>query len=393
MTLVRKAGLAVIALSVLMWMGCDQVYRPVANPILSPPGDPGVTKGAVILENNGGGIGATDLLNVGGDTKIGVITTGANPVHVAIEPNNSVTFVADKGDDTVMAYVTFLPNNPPVFATLPPGSAPVFLASTQNGTMFVAESGTGKVGAVTTVGVLAAEATVGGTPVALVETPSQGHLYAVLAGGSVADLVPGDFTLAPVFIPVGASPVFAVSSADSKFVFVVNQGGNSVSVIDTVSDTVVQTIAVGPSPNFAKYDPNRKRVYVTNSGGNTVSVIDASLAPPFPAPVTVTVGSAPVSVTALADGTRAYVANSGSGTVSVINAGSLTVAKTITVGTTPISLDSSSDSTRVIVANRDTVNGGSAIIGSITDITTVTDTVVNTFLPARSNPIWVAITP
>ncbi|HUK86171.1 MAG TPA: hypothetical protein VLT85_00785, partial [Terriglobales bacterium] len=65
---------------------------------------------------------------------------------------------------------------------------------------------------------------------------------------------------------------------------------------------------------------------------------------------------------------------------------------TIPVGTTPLSIASSADSARVIVANRDTVNSGSAIIGSITDITTTTDTVVNTFLPARSNPILVVTT-
>lgn len=392
MSFVRKAGLAVIALSALLWVGCDQIYRPVANPILSPPGDPGATRGALVLDNNGGGIGATDLTNTGGDTQMGVAITGANPVHAAILPGNSLACVANKGEDTVLLYTTFLPSVPGVFVSLPAGSQPVYLSSTQTNAVYVAEAGTGKVGAITTAGVLTAEASVGGTPVALVETPSQTHLYAVLSGGSVADLTPGDFTVAPVSIAVGASPVFAVSSPDSKFVFVVNQGGNSVSVIDTASDTVVQTIPVGASPNFARYDPSRKRVYVTNSGGNSVSVIDASGTLPFPAPVTVTVGSTPTSVTALADGSRAYVANSGSDTVSVINAGSLTVVKTIPVGTTPLSLDSSADSARVIVANRDTVNSGSSIIGSITDITTATDTVVNTFIPTRSNPIFVVTT-
>jgi len=392
MSFVGKTGLAVLSLIVLMCMGCDQIYRPVANPILGPGGDPGATRGALVVENNGGGVGATDLVNTGGDTLVGVITTGANPSYGAILASNSLSAVANQGEDSVLLYTTFLPSNPGVFVSLPAGSQPVFLATTQSTVVYVAEAGTGKVGAITTAGVLGAESSVGGTPVALAETPDQTHLYAVLSGGSVADLVPGDFTVAPVSIGVGANPVFAAASADSKLVFVVNQGGNSVSVIDTASDTVVQTIPVGPSPNFAKYDANRKRVYVTNSGGSTVSVIDASGTVPFPAPVTVTVGGAPTSVTALADGSRAYVANSASGTVSVINAGSLTVVKTIPVGTTPLSIASSADSARVIVANRDTVNSGSAIIGSITDITTTTDTVVNTFLPARSNPILVVTT-
>jgi YVTN family beta-propeller protein len=63
------------------------------------------------------------------------------------------------------------------------------------------------------------------------------------------------------------------------------------------------------------------------------------------------VGTAPRSVTALADGSRAYVANSGSGTVSVINTLNNTVVKTIPVGTAPLSVGSAPDSSRVYVAN------------------------------------------
>lgn len=394
MSLVRKAGLAVIAFSVLMWMGCDQTYRPVANPILLPGGDPGGTKGALVVDNNGGGIGATDIINVGGDTNIGTLVVGTNPVHAAFSPSNSLAYVANQGDDSVTVSLAFLPSGGATFISLPAGSHPVYLNTTQSNLMFVAESGTNKVAALSTSSnTVSAEVSVGGPPVGLVETANQLHLYVAVSSGNVVDLNPADFTVPPVTIPVGAGTAFVAASSDSSLVFAVNQTANSVSVIATATDTVVQTIAVGPSPNFAKYDPKLKRVYVTNSGGNTVSVIDASGATPFPAPVTVTVGSAPMSVTALADGTRAYVANSGSGTVSVINAGSLTVTKTIPVGTFPMSLDSSSDSKRVIVANRDTVNAGSAIIGSISDIATATDTVVTTLIPGRSNPRFVVITP
>ena len=395
MKLVRKAGLKFLSCSILLGLlGCAQTYRPVANPILSPGGDPGPTKGALVVDNNGGGVGATDLINVGGDTNSGTLVVGTNPLHAAITPSLSQAYVANQGDDSVTVSLTFIPSNGGTVISLPAGSHPVFLNTAQNDKMFVAESGTGKVGAISAgTNTLVSEIAVGGTPVALRETPNQSHLYAVVSNGTVVDLTPTDFTVPATTIGVGTSPVFAAASSDSSLLFVVNQGSNSVSVIATATDTVVQTIAVGASPNFAKYDPTLKRVYVTNSGGNSVSVIDASGGVPFPAPATVTVGSTPTSVTALADGSRAYVANSGSGTVSVINATSLTVTKTIGVGTTPLSLDSSSDSKRVVVANRDTVNAGSAIIGSISDIDTATDTVIVTLIPGRSNPRFVVITP
>ena len=395
MKLVGKTGLRFLSFSALLWLlGCAQTYRPVANPIIGPGGDPGATKGAVVVDNNGGGIGANDVVNVGGDTNSGTVMVGTNPVHAALLPTNSRTYVANQGDDSVSSFLTFLPGNGVTVTSLPAGSQPVFVNTTQSSLMFVAESGTGKVAAITTAtNTLSSEVSVGGTPVALAETPNQLHLYALVSSGNVVDLNPSDFTVPGTTIPVGTSPIFAAISTDSVYVFVVNLGSNSVSVISSVTDTVVQTIPVGPLPNFAKYDPALKRVYVTNSGGNTVSVIDASGTIPFPAPTTVTVGSAPLSVTALADGSRAYVANSGSGTVSVINAASLTVTKTIGVGTTPFSLDSSSDSKRVIVANRDTVNSGNPIVGSISCIATTTDTVIVTLIPGRSNPRFVVITP
>lgn len=85
-------------------------------------------------------------------------------------------------------------------------------------------------------------------------------------------------------------------------------------------------------------------------------------------------GSAPASVTALANNTKVYVANSGSNTVSVIDAATKTVTKTIDVGTTPISIDSSPDSAQVFVANQGTPATAS---GNVSVIRTSDDTKLN----------------
>jgi YVTN family beta-propeller protein len=128
-----------------------------------------------------------------------------------------------------------------------------------------------------------------------------------------------------------------------------------------------------------------KRVYVTNSGDGTVSIIRADVSPPVILGTPITVGTTPLSVTALADGSRAYVANSGSGTVSVIVTSNNTVSKTITVGTDPVSIAASSDSSKVYVANR-----GS---NTISVIRTTDDTVVVNAPTTSTQPVWVLTVP
>ena len=378
----RLAAAVVVALLVLIWAGCGNEFRPVANPIFPPGGDPQGQRQAVSVNNAGGAIGSTTHINVSGDTVVGSHVVGQGPVHAATTPNGARIYVVNKDDNTVTTYNTLLASSIPITISLPAGSVPVFAHTTQASAMFVANSGTGTVGVLNTATQVVTDLiAVGNTPVALAEVPAGNKLYCVNQGDNTVTVISTVDLLVVATILVGNAPSFAVSNDTGSLIYVANTGDGTVSVIDTATDTVTATLAVGAGPNFLLFDNSLKRVYVTNSGSGSVSILRADVSPPVVLGAPVAVGTAPLSVTALADGSRAYVANSGSGTVSVINTSNNTVSKTIVVGTNPVSIASSSESTKVYVANR-----GS---NTISVIRTTDDTVVLNIPSTSTQPVWV----
>ena len=377
--------------------GCGDVYRPVASPIQKPGGDPQATRVALVISNNNGSPGVVSSIDVSGDTNIGNFVVGRGAVHAAFLPLANQALVANKIDDSLAFFTPLTQGSTVTFVTLPAGSAPAYLASTQSGVMYVANSGTNSVGVVATISnALETLIPVGRTPVALVQTPDTTRLYCVNKGdGTVSVIAPQSSVVAAsviATIPVGNSPVAAAINSDGKTVYVANQGSGTVSAINVASNTVVATVAAGPSPTFVMFEPSRRRLYVANTGSNTISVFDADIG--LTLIQTVAVGAGPASIAALPDGTRVYVANAGctdavnlagcSGTtVTVLDAVSLAVRKTITVGSTPVSLAADAASTKVVVANRDS--------NTISSIRTSDDTVVNTLPSGSPQPTFVTV--
>jgi YVTN family beta-propeller protein len=381
------------ALAWAMLSGCGDAYRPVANPVPKPGGDPQATRVAVVISNNNGSPGMASSIDVSGDTNIGNFVVGRSPVQAAFLLNSAQVLVANKNDDSLSFFTPLLQGSTVTIVSLPAGSAPVYLASTQAGLMYVANSGTNSVGVVTTASfALQTSIPVGRTPVALFETPDGSVLYSVNKGdGTVSAISTANNTVAAT-IPVGSSPVAIAMNSDAKTLYVVNQGSGTVSAINIASNSVVATVASGASPNSMIFDSSRRRLYVANTGSNTISIFDADVG--FTLIKTVAVGAGPASIAALPDGTRVYVADAGctdavnlagcSGTtVSVIDTVSLTVRKTITVGSTPVSLAADAGSTKVVVANRDS--------NTISSIRTSDDTVVNTNASGSPQPTFVTI--
>ncbi|MBZ5512301.1 MAG: YncE family protein [Acidobacteriia bacterium] len=386
------AGIAA-ALAWVLLSGCGDVYRPVANPVLKPGGDPQAARVAVVLSNNNGSPGMSTSVDISGDTNIGNFVVGRSPVHAAFAALTAQALVANKNDDSLSVFTPLAQGSTVTFITLPAGSAPVYLASTQVGFMYVANSGTNSVGVITTFNnALETSIPVGRTPVALVQTPDTTLLYSVNKGdGTVSAISPPDNSVVAT-IPVGSSPVAAAINSDGKTLYVANQGSGTVSAINVASNTVVATVAAGASPTFLLFEPGRRRLYVANTGSNTISVFDADIG--LTLIKTVAVDAGPASIAALPDGTRLYVANAGcsdavnltgcSGTtVTVLDAVSLAVRKTITVGSTPVSLAADAASTKVVVANRDS--------NSISCIRTSDDTVINTIASGSPQPTFVVI--
>ena len=434
------AGLGVL---MLLAAGCNDTLRQFIVPVPPPTGDPGALAHAITLSTNPvPSSNGSDLhIDVSGDTNVGIVTVGPNPVFLGTTSNQA--FVINSGDattpPTVSVYIALNPQAATVnTVTLPSSSSKPIAGSTSSANnIYIANRDSNNVSVIST-GVLAVTTTIplpagDSQPVMIAGNGSNNKIFVVNQGsGNVTEISTIDNTVIKD-IKVGTSPIWAVMSTDGLFVFVVNQGDGTVSVIDASLDIVLpcsgafcvggNAIRVGSSsassPNFAFYEPKLKRVYVSNTGENTVSVIKAngidlgSVPQVLPEKLKdIPVSGTPTSVTALSDGTRAYAAlgncpagvnhttlpgtnaanNFSSCTgnlVSVIDAVALTEKKTITVGVGPISIDASRDASRVYVVNsHDTVTGssGTHTAGTISDISTVTDSVVMVKLAPQQDP-------
>ncbi len=389
MTAVRVARLLGITILFLICLSCGENYRPVATPLSPNPPNPAFTHFMVVLSTNGTTHpGAATTLDVSGDSMSSQSSTGLSPTYAAYLTTG--IYVANRDDDTISVID---PNSPatPTTISLPTGSAPDFLATTQNSAVFVANAGNNTVSAINlTTNIVTNTINVGVDPVAMAELGSNTRLYVANAGsggtgGSLTSINTLDYSVNPPIAGVTwVSPAWVVARSDSQRLFVLDKGAGTVVEIDTsgVTDSVVASIPVGVGADYMIYDKTLSRLYVTNPITNTVYVLDASDA------VTGTVSqlaTIPVagaaSVAALPDGSRFYVASAVvngaavTSSVVVVDAGSFTVEKTIPITSvtqtcasymnTPYELSTaaSADSTRVYVGNCDA--GSTAIIATV----------------------------
>src|SRR5579864_8886421 len=278
----RGVGLAAVLGLALACLSCGDQFRPVAVPIPLPPPSPAAAHFVASLSANGAfDSGAVSRIDVSGDSVSSVFTTGVAPVHAAFLPNGSKIYVANSGEDTVSASSSSNPTQATTIS-LPQlcdangcaPSVPVFVHSTENGKMYVANSGNGTVSVINTtsdvvVNTVAVDPMFAGNPlpspnpaanpVALAELPNGQKVYSVNQGSStVKSTVTSistvdDTVLSTIPIVTTAPPIvtaiWAVTSSDSRFVYVLDTGG-TISIIDTRSDTVVGSASAGAGANY-----------------------------------------------------------------------------------------------------------------------------------------------
>ncbi len=404
------AFLLLAAFVLLAELGCGDQYRPVANPIVGPGGQPQNTHFAYVVNYNPNGDGSTTKIDVSGDTVSWVQTLGVGSIYEAPQPSSTTLFIANSGDDTVSAYSASA-NGAVTTIGLLPGSHPVFLTATQTAQMYVLNSEPNSacpnippdppLGSVSSISTASASVTITGcvgvNPVNMVQAAAGGQIFVLNQGdnmgqGSVSVLDPTTLEVVKTLNPsdgLGINPVYATSSVDGSYIFVVTQGdGVNPGALDILKPgtppTVAASVPLGVNPTYSYLDRHLNRLYVTNTGDNTVSVFDASnvnvanMPPILSLSAPVAVGSAPTGIVALQDGSRFYVANSGSNNVSVVSATSFAVLKTIDVGVTPTFIAAEPASTKVYVTNQ-----GSS---STSVIQTVNDTVKATIAAPAQDP-------
>ena len=307
----RVSGVLILG---LICVSCGDQYRPVAIPIVPPPPDPQAVHFVLVFSVNGANDpGASSRVDVSGDSNIGVAQLGLGPAHATLISNGARVYAVNTREDSVSSYSPTPGSTATSVATtsLPAGSNPVFVHTTEGGTVYVANFGLGTVAAISTTTnvVLNPLITVGANPVALAETPDQKKLYAVNQGdGSVTPINLTDRTVTPAVV-TGSTPVWAVARSDSARIYVLNSGGGTVSTIDTTTDSLLSSVSVGTGANYMAYDGKLNRLYVNNPTASTVTVLNVSSDPPtvlFATPV----APGPATVAVLPDGSRAYAVSS-----------------------------------------------------------------------------------
>lgn len=358
---VRRLGRwMAMVLPILFWSACGQVYRPVVIPCSTGgvPGCPVETNPQPsdfhevfgISTNADSYPGTAMQIDVSGDSIVGETPSsnpslpnlGDNPTHMAILPSDSTVFAASAGSvvagglDIVSAFTpVFNSRLSTGFGTvntisLPTGSEPVFLNTTQSNAIYVANFGTNSVSSINTASnVVSTTATVGTNPVALAETPNAFKLYVANQGSNtISSLNPVDLTSNTVTGFTGIAPVWIVARGDSQKVYVLTEGDGQLVTIDVATDTVTGSLPVGAGANFVFFDPNLNRLYVANPVSAKVYVFSdtggANDTPTLLSTTPLTIpglgakttpacayctAPVPVSVTALLDGTRFYVAS------------------------------------------------------------------------------------
>lgn len=342
MSLRRVGGLAAMALATILWASCGPVYRPVVIPVNTiPPDSSNFHSVFSVNVNTPFNQGTALQIDVSGDTAIGAVNMGVNPTHGAALQNNTRVFVTSAGSlfagdaDTVSASSAAVDSGiasgmgPPFIFSLPSGTLPVFVNSTELATAYVANFGTNSVSALNTLSdVVTLTAPAGINPVVLAETPDGLNLYVANQGdNTVLNLSPLDLTLQAT-ISVGNTPAWMITRPDAQRVYLITIGDGMLYTINTATNTVIggspQSLG-GPGANFVTYDKSRNRLYATNPNAGAVYVFDATTDPPTPmgsatgaltipppppcavagvcGPVT------PVGVAALPDSTRFYVAS------------------------------------------------------------------------------------
>jgi YVTN family beta-propeller protein len=407
MKFARKLG--PLALACLLWFpqfGCEDYYRPVANPIPSPGGQPQTAHYAWVVNYNASSAGTTTEIDVSGDTNLAVTNMGVGSIAEAFPPSSLALFVANSGNDTVSEYLPTLAG-PVTTISLLAGSHPVYLNSGQPGMMFVLNSGANSAcpdsGSVSTIPIstlsVSSTVCVGMNPTTMVQSPANGYIYVINQGddqgyGSVT-VINNGAVVATIGQQngLGQNPSALVASSGGAYIFIVSKGDGvnpgELDILGAGGTGVSAHVPLGVGPTFALVDPVLNRIYVANTGDNTVSVFDASNinltgSPPIPLLATVPVGTNPIGLTALADSSQFYVANSGSNDVTVVSANSFSTLTTVPLptGANPVFITSDPTSSKVYVADAGT--------SETTIIQTSNNTVSGTIAaPAQQQPVMI----
>jgi hypothetical protein len=350
MSLRRVNGLAAIAIAVLLWMACGQVYRPVVIPINTTPPNPSNFHAVFgISTNTPGNYGTALQIDVSGDSDIGVANMGVNPIHAAILPNDSRVFVANaagdpcSGVDVISSFLPAADNRiatglgtptaftlPNVGTGQPPSSG--IAAISESGNVVTVTLSTPITNAVAGASIVISNVGISGGPA----FAYNGCFPILSASGASITYVNSATGLPAASGGTATVPIFCrylpdyVATTQTSAVFESNYGSegdpncnlpstDSVAMLSPVNNTISQIayLAAGSHPIAMVETPNAQNLYVLNQGTDSLgnhtitdlSPIDLSTFASLPTGTTP--GSTPIWAVARGDNQRVYVLTQG----------------------------------------------------------------------------------
>jgi DNA-binding beta-propeller fold protein YncE len=323
-------------------LGCGDVFRPIIIPNPQQFPNPRAAHTVVTISDNGSVVdGSAMVIDVSGDADVSQKNVGLRPVHAVQQSANTVLVVNQSVTGTAQDSLTRLNFSGTVIGsistiTLPAGSAPNFVATTEANRAYVSlpqyvdpttGSGVPSIAVVnTTQNGSVATIPVGNNPDAIAETPNGQKLYVANKGDSTISAFNTSDDSAREITGSFNAPLWLVARSDSQRLYVLNSNG-VVSTLDTTltpgPDAVISSISV-PVAIYMVYDTILNRLYIPGAG--QLAVLDVSQSIPNTL-ATIAISTVPASsrgagdpcagttagplsvlaAAALPDGSRAYV--------------------------------------------------------------------------------------
>ena len=282
----RFLWLFVIVVLFLICTGCGDTFRPVIIP--NPPKfpDPRASHSVLAISDNNtdpaqqsSDRGSIMSVNVSGDTVVGVADVGLAPVHAVQQTASQVLVVNHSvtgaiGDSlTKIAFFGTQISGSPTTISLPPDSAPNFVASTESGVAYVTLPGLSPplVGIVsTTANALTTTIPVGTNPIAIAETPDAKKLYVANNGSSnvsafnTIDRSPRNSS--PIVL--SSPPLWISARSDSQRVYILEANG-TIATLDTTAtagpDILTESTFTIPGASYMVYAVRSNRLYIPST--------------------------------------------------------------------------------------------------------------------------------
>jgi YVTN family beta-propeller protein len=287
---------------------------------------------------------------------LGEIAVGSTPGFVAIAPNGTFAYVANRAAGVVTVVDTAIDT---VVATIPiPDGPPQYLAFSPDGSRLYVSVFNDPDRSINEVAVLDTQTNtvlttikVGTRPYALAVKPDGSEIYVPNHDSGTVSVIETKGNTLVTDIRVARNPHWAEFSNDGTRAYAANHESNLVSVIDTSTRGVVAEIPVEKSPHSVAVHPTEPLVANVNYDSNSVTVIDANTEKVI---ATVPVGTHPQDVTWAPDGKHLYATNVDSDNMNVIAVDGWKVTATIPTGDAPTMIAVLPDGTKGYVSNLNT---------------------------------------